>query len=253
MRIPRIYYFGPIALNDNILLDDSASNHVVKVLRLKPGHELRLFNGQLYEGQLGEFVATLKKIEKYKAMVRIVAFHPNNNESPLAIHLGQAISRGERMDYTLQKSVELGVKEITPLFTERCGVELEGERLTKKIQHWQNIVISACEQSGRTFIPQVKPALPLEEWLKSIQADLKLITDPKSPIHLNEINNEINSIALLCGPEGGLSEDEIVLSHRYEMQGLSLGPRILRTETAALTAISLLQHRWGDLRGRTGI
>jgi 16S rRNA (uracil1498-N3)-methyltransferase len=247
MRIPRIFHLGALLIGNDVLLNEMASNHLLRVLRMKVGFELVVFNGEAYEGKLGEFKATIVATEKNQARVKIESFVEKNNESPLAIHLGQAISRGDRMDYTLQKSVELGVKEITPLFTERCGVDLQGERLVKKIQHWQNIVINACEQSGRCIVPKVNPAIGLDEWLATLTADIKLIADPRSHIRLNNIDKEIKTVALLCGSEGGLTDEEIKLAHRQGMQGLSLGPRILRTETAAITAISLLQQRWGDL------
>ncbi len=162
------------------------------------------------------------------------------------IHLGQAISRGERMDYTLQKSVELGVQIITPLFTERCGVDLQGERLEKRMQHWQQVIISACEQSGRCYIPELKAPCSLEKWLMELKVDLAWIMDPRASTPLSAIQKSVGRVALLCGPEGGLSELELDQAKQHGLLGLLMGPRILRTETAALTALSLLQAQWGD-------
>ena len=242
-RLTRIYHAADLAIDKNYSLDEKASHHLVRVLRLKPGQKFIVFNG------LGsaEYLTELVSIDKKSAEVKTLECLTKHVESPLKIYLGQAISRGERMDYTLQKSVELGVYEITPLFTERCGVDLKGDRLEKRVAHWQQVVISACEQSGRCYVPQVKTPQTLETWMQSLQVDLALVADPKSTKSLRDFSTCIDRVALLCGSEGGLSDSELNLAQHYKTEGFSLGPRILRTETAALTAISLMQERWGDL------
>jgi 16S rRNA (uracil1498-N3)-methyltransferase len=169
------------------------------------------------------------------------------NESPLNIHLAQGISRGDRMDFTLQKSVELGVNTITPIFTERCGVKLSGERLEKKHQQWQKIVISACEQSGRCAVPIVATPIYLADWLAQETAALKLNLHPKAEHSIMNLPIENQRVRLLIGPEGGLSDDEIANANKAGFHDVLLGPRVLRTETAALTAITALQCRYGDL------
>ncbi len=242
-RCPRIYCDTKLIVGETILLPDAASHHLLRVLRAKPGQGLTLFDGKSSEEYSAEFVAG----EQKQALVKILAKDCTEHESPLKIFLGQGISRGERMDYTLQKSVELGVHEITPLFTERCGVDLAGERVQKRVTHWQQVVIAACEQSGRCYVPQVKFPQKLEEWLKQLKTDLAVVADPRSTNTLHDFSENIATVALLCGPEGGFSEHELELTRQYQMRTFSLGPRILRTETAALTAISLMQYRWGDL------
>jgi len=162
------------------------------------------------------------------------------------VHLGQGISRGERMDYVVQKSVELGVDKITPLYTERCGVKISKERLAKKIAHWQAVAISACEQSGRCVVPQIMQPQTLSEWL-SMQSGIAFVCDPKSNQRIPHNTEQPTSLSLLIGPEGGLTDDEIKSAYNAGLQSLSLGPRVLRTETAAVVSLSLVQHLWGDL------
>ena len=242
MRIPRIYTPLPLNSGDTIELDNSAFNHAVRVLRLKPGASIILFNGQG-----GEFEAELTTIEKKRAFARSGQHIERDCESPLHITLGQCISRGEKMDYTLQKAVELGVNKIVPLFSERCGVKLKQERLDKKMDHWRGVVISACEQSGRNRVPEVTQPLSLQAWLPPHQGGLKLVLDPTSEHSLRTQGAPQKDVTLLIGPEGGLTDDEIALAIRHGFTGIRLGPRILRTETAGLTALSIIQQRWGDL------
>ncbi len=163
MRIPRLYLPAPLTVGATVALDDNAFNHAVRVLRLKPGAALMLFDG---EG--GAFAATLTDIGKRDAWVRVIEALPGEVESPLRVVLAQGISRGEKMDYTLQKTVELGVAAIQPLFTERGGVDLSGERLARKVQHWRAIVVGACEQCGRNRLPDLREPLPLAEWLAGL-------------------------------------------------------------------------------------
>jgi len=248
MRNPRIYQNQIFTLGDTITLDNDAFGHSIRVLRLKDGDRITLFNGEILEDAHGEYQAELVNVTKKQAQARVLSYQEKSNESPLNIHLGQAISRGDRMDFTLQKSVELGVNTITPLFTERCGVKLSGERLAKKIDQWQKIVISACEQSGRCTVPIVKPAISLDEWLEQSTTALKLNLHPKAEHSIMSLPMENSKVRLLIGPEGGLSDDEINRANNLGYVDVLLGPRVLRTETAALTAITALQCRYGDIK-----
>jgi len=249
MRIPRI--FTPQALpteltqgsthTSNLVLEGSAANHVGRVLRMAPGRELKIFNGEAE----GHFAGVITEVTKKTVTVNLTEFIATENESPLSIHLGQAISKGDRMDFTIQKSVELGVKVITPLWTQRCDVKLSGDRLEKKLQHWQQVAISACEQSGRDKVPTIAPPLKLEQWLASIQSDERWVLDPRGNLD-DSHPKDITSAALLVGPEGGLTEEEISAAAQHNFKAKLIGPRVLRTETAALTAITLMQNQWGD-------
>src|SRR5690554_1557254 len=243
MRIPRIYHAEALSLGSEIELNDDAANHVGRVLRLREGAELALFcgNNMLYQ-------ATICAASKKNVSVKITAETPANRESPLAIHLAQGISRGERMDFVLQKSVELGVTSITPLFTERCTVKLQGERLAKKREQWQRIVISACEQSGRNLVPEVRPALTLTQWLELAPLGQRLMLEPTAKQSLAGLTAQ-QTFEVLIGPEGGFSAQEVSLCEQFNCQGIQMGPRILRTETAALAAITALQCQFGDLAG----
>ncbi len=243
MRNSRIFQPVQLASGNVIELSDGAARHVVDVLRLRKDDRLRLFNGIE-----GEFDATIVDVGKRNVKVNIGQFYPGIAESPLQIHLGQAISRGDRMDITVQKAVELGVHEITPLLTEHCVVKLTAERLTKRQQHWQAIAISAAEQSGRCYIPIVHAPLRLEQWLSQLPAAaFRLLLQPAVDQKITKSTIMPQTVALLVGAEGGLSPAEVKSALTQGFQAQSLGPRILRTETAALVAVSILQSQWGDL------
>lgn len=236
--------FQPFTINQNslITLDDNAFNHLIRVLRMKVGEQIILFNGT---NQITP--AVIQQIDKKSVIVKTSTTIFDNRESPLNIHLGQVISRGEKMEFTIQKSVELGVTSITPLLSERCGVKLDETRLDKKVQQWQKIVISACEQCGRNVIPIINPVTKLENWCANLTDSLKLNLHPKARHGINQLSTTHHNISLLVGPEGGLSEDEINMTSNYDFTDILLGPRVLRTETAALTALTALQLRFGDL------
>lgn len=170
-----------------------------------------------------------------------------DSESPLHLHLGQVMSRGEKMEFTIQKSIELGVSVITPLISERCGVRLDAERMAKKQQQWQKIAIAACEQCGRNRIPQIRPIMTLEAWCAEPDDGLRLNLHPRASASINTLPLPQHRIRLLIGPEGGLSADEIAMTANHRFTDILLGPRVLRTETTALTAITALQVRFGDL------
>lgn len=247
MRNPRIYQAQAFEVGQTQALSDDAFGHTVRVLRLKDGDDITLFNGLPEQQSYYEYQAKLCNVGKKHADIEIIAKSKVENESPLNIHLGQGISRGDRMDFTLQKSVELGVNTITPIFTERCGVKLTGERLEKKHEQWQKIVISACEQSGRCTVPIVAAPIYLDDWLQQDSSALKLNLHPRAQHSIMSLPIENNRVRLLIGPEGGLSNDEIASANSAGFHDVLLGPRVLRTETAALTAITALQCRYGDL------
>ena len=242
MRIPRIYHPEPLSPNLEIALSDDAANHVGRVLRMGPGHQLQLFDGS---NQV--FDARITHADKKSVRVQVLSAAEDNRESPLHLHLGQVMSRGEKMVFTIQKSIELGVNVITPLFSERCGVKLDAERLKKKIQQWQKIAIAACEQCGRNRIPEIRPAMDLEDWCAEPDEGLKLNLHPRASQSINTLPLPVQRVRLLIGPEGGLSADEIAMTAQHQFTDILLGPRVLRTETTALTAITALQVRFGDL------
>ncbi|MDV5141708.1 16S rRNA (uracil(1498)-N(3))-methyltransferase [Chimaeribacter arupi] len=242
MRIPRIYHPEPLHSGSTLTLSDEAANHVGRVLRMTAGQQLHLFDGS---NQV--FPAEITQVEKKSVQVRLGAGVVEDVESPLDLHLGQVISRGEKMEFTIQKSIELGVSTITPLFSERCGVKLDGERLAKKIQQWQKIAVAACEQCGRNRIPLIREAMTLEAWCREQDDSLKLNLHPRASQSINTLPLPVKKVRLLIGPEGGLSPDEIAMTATVGFTDILLGPRVLRTETTALTAITALQVRFGDL------
>lgn len=242
MRIPRIYEPAPLSAGQILSLGEDGANHVGRVLRMQPGQELVLFNGGDHD-----YAAVIRAVTKKGVEVEVTAMTANPVESPLAIHLGQVISRGEKMDFTIQKSVELGVTVITPLFSERCGVKLPADRLEKKREQWQKIVISACEQCGRSHVPEVRMPMELADWMSEPTDELKLNLHPRAEYSIQTLPVPEHGVRLLIGPEGGLSEQEIDDTVKHGFKEMLLGPRVLRTETAALTAITALQCRFGDL------
>lgn len=242
MRITRIYSAQSLHTGQQLSLDTQASAHLLKVLRLTIGAEIKIFNGQ---GD--EFFAHINAIEKQHAIISVGDRITNLMESPLSIHLGQSVSRSEKMDYSIQKAIELGVHKITPLFTEHCTVALSGVRLEKRMMHWRAIIVSACEQCGRSYVPRLEEPISLSTWLSSCRESLRFILAPSGQTCLKDFTTRPESVALLVGPEGGFSEKEISLAQEFHFYSLQLGPRILRTETAAPAAIAALQCMWGDL------
>lgn len=243
MRIPRIYHPEPLKGKALCILDDDAANHVGRVLRMQEGEALILFDGSNHT-----FEATIQQLTKKQITVAIHSSQLDDRESPLPIHLGQVISRGDRMEFTIQKSVELGVTTITPLWSERCGVKLDGERQDKKIQQWQKIAIAACEQCGRNIIPEIRPIMKLADWCKEQDAMLKLNLHPRAEHTLKSLPHiPAEGVRLLIGSEGGLSTEEIAMTEQEGFTEVLLGKRILRTETASLATISALQILYGDL------
>lgn len=242
MRIPRIYHPTHLQPSSIIALNDDAAGHIGRVLRMQAGQEVLLF-----DGSGAEFPAEITEVSKKNVLVNVLKRVESSCESPLNLHLGQVISRGDKMEFTIQKSVELGVNTITPLISERCGVKLDAKRFEKKLEQWQKIAISACEQCGRNIVPLIRPIMQLEEWCAEPSDALKLNLHPRAKYSINTLPQPINKVRLLIGPEGGLSESEISMTEQYHFEETLLGPRVLRTETAALTAITALQVRFGDL------
>ncbi len=242
MRIPRIYHPETITTLGQLALSDDAAGHVGRVLRMSEGQQVLLF-----DGSGAEFPATITQVSKKNVTVTTSERVENSSESPLNLHLGQVISRGDKMEFTIQKSVELGVNTITPLISERCGVKLNAERFDKKLAQWQKIAIAACEQCGRNIVPEIRPVMSLEQWCAEEYDGLKLNLHPRAKYSINTLPVPVTNVRLLIGPEGGLSSNEIDMTEQYQFEETLLGPRVLRTETAALTAITALQVRFGDL------
>jgi len=241
MRIPRFFIDMPLASDSEITLPDSVANHCARVLRLKVDAPLILFNGQG-----GEYHARLSHVEKRTVRAQLESLDPREAESPLQVIVAQGVSKGERMDYTVQKSVELGVSRITPIVAERTVVNLKGERAEKRRDHWQGVVVAACEQSGRNQVPVVDPLIDFRSWVNQPREGLKLVLHHRAPQDLRTLPQPSGPVTLLIGPEGGLSEQEIALAEQAGFISICLGPRVLRTETAALATLSLLQLLWGD-------
>ncbi|MCZ2722054.1 16S rRNA (uracil(1498)-N(3))-methyltransferase [Marinomonas sp. 15G1-11] len=243
MRIPRVYIDLPLSENTLHSLPEDTFHYLCKVLRLKSEHPLIVF-----DGTGGQYNAILKKVEKRQAEIIINNFIALDNESPLKVTLGQTLSRGERMDYAIQKAVETGVFAIQPLFSERCEVKLNDSRIEKRVQHWQQVAISAAEQSGRGIIPQIHHPITLKEWVENCKEMLKLTLHHHTEHKLTQLSQPSNNtVAALIGPEGGLTEEEVKFSEDRGFTAISLGPRVLRTETAPIVILSTLNTLWGDI------
>lgn len=241
MRLARIYVDIRLAAGEELSLPATAVQHAVQVLRLRSGDGVVLFNG---DGR--DFAATLLSCHKNRAVARVGDAGPAEPESALRIHLGIGVSKGERMDFALQKAVELGVHSITPLFTARGVVRLDGKRLVNRERHWRGIVISACEQSGRRRLPTLESAQSFTDWLLYEHAG-EVLLDHRSPVALRDMSFPEQKITFLVGPEGGLTQTERLAAQTAGFAAARLGPRILRTETAPLAAIAAAQTLWGDL------
>lgn len=238
MRLSRFFVDLPLALGQHPL-PEAQAHYIRRVLRLAVGDAVQLFDGS---GQ--EFVGELVEVGKKSVQVELREQFAGLTESPLRIHLGQGLSRGERMDWAIQKATELGVAEITPLVSERCEVRLKDERADKRLAHWRQIAISACEQCGRSVLPIINAPLGLHDWLAQTEAELKLVLHPVAEPLASHARP--GSLAFLIGPEGGLSDAEVQQAQRAGYHPARLGPRVLRTETAPVVALSVAQQLWGD-------
>ena len=241
MRLTRLFVEAPLAQGEDITLPVDTAHYLASVLRAKVGQEVILFNNTGIEAR-----ARLLTIDRKMVVVNVAEIDSVERESGLAIHLAIGISRGERMDFVLQKSTELGVASITPLFCERTEVKLQADRQDKKLQHWQKVIVSACEQSGRTRLPVLNAPATLVNCLAGDKSECRLVLHHRSSSVLPAAENP-SSVLLVIGPEGGLSPTEITLAEQAGCKPWTLGPRVLRTETAPLAALAILQYQWGDL------
>ena len=238
MRLSRFFVDQPLSLGQHDL-PEAQAHYIGRVLRHAAGDAVQLFDGSGQE-YLGELVEVGKKAVRVELREQLAG----QAESPLRIHLGQGLSRGERMDWAIQKATELGVSEITPIVSERCEVRLKDERADKRLAHWRQVAISACEQCGRSVLPVIHSPITLAEWQGHVQAELKLVLHPvAAPL---ESHARPHSLAFLIGPEGGLSEAEVAQAKAAGFHAARLGPRVLRTETAPVVALAVAQQLWGD-------
>ena len=239
--MPRFYVDFALSPDSVVELPDNVVRHL-NVLRVKNTEEIVLFNGN------GKAYPALPEVlEKRRASVRILREEATDNESPLNITLVQAVSAAERMDFTLQKSVELGVAEIRPVISERCVVRLSGERAEKRVARWQEIVVSACEQSGRNIVPKVLPLTTYAQALQQLpQETTKLLMSLNRAQKLSDVRPQSGKVVFMVGPEGGWTEKEEQQAFDAGFQSVTLGKRVLRTETASLAAIATMQTLWGD-------
>lgn len=234
--MPRFYIETDLAENTAITLTETVFHHWIKVLRAQVGEIATLFNGQG-----GEYQAELIEVSKKSAVVNIRQFNPDNRTPAFNALLGQVMSKGDRMDYVIQKAVELGVSDIQLLTSERCEMRLKYDRDQKKIDHWQGIAIAACEQCGMNIVPKILPPISLQDWLKTQLPTTRLVLAPNKT-EINVLTEATADIALLIGPEGGLNEAEILLANAEKFQNWCIGSRILRTETAPVVALSILNY-----------
>ena len=238
MRLSRFFIDAPLSLGQHEL-PEAQAHYIGRVLRHAAGDAVQLFDGSGQE-YLGELIDVGKKAVRVELREQLAG----QAESPLRIHLGQGLSRGERMDWAIQKATELGVSEITPIVSERCEVRLKDERADKRLAHWRQVAISACEQCGRSVLPVIHAPITLAEWQAHVQAELKLVLHPvAAPL---ESHTRPHSLAFLIGPEGGLSETEVEQAKAAGFHAARLGPRVLRTETAPVVALAVAQQLWGD-------
>lgn len=246
MRLNRIFCEGPLSGGSEVGLPAAGAYHIVRVLRLREGAPLSVF-----DGNGNEFKAEIARVDGDKVTVRLGSQTPGTLESPLRVTLTQGISRSERMDWTLQKATELGVAAIAPVLTARSVVRLDEKQAQKKQAHWRGIVIGACEQCGRNRLPEVLAPVSLRDHLAGPRAanrGLRLVLSPTAPASLAGLTSMPTKVELLIGPEGGLDDDELIAAQKAGFMPVRLGPRVLRTETAAVVAMTVLQAFWGDLQ-----
>ena len=242
MRVTRIYQPQPLITGRVINLSKMAAHHLQCVLRSTVGKNFILFNG---EG--GEYSAKISAINKNYVQVEVGQYYPVQRESSLNVVLCQAVLRSEKMDYVLQKAVELGVAQVIPLLTERCALKLSAERWDKRWLHWQAIMIAACEQSGRTKLPHIAKPQSFAQAIDHSKRGLGILLTPGAPRMIQQLVLSSLELTLLVGPEGGWSEQELALAQALGYQFIQLGPRVLRTETAGVVALTLLQGNFGDM------
>jgi 16S rRNA (uracil1498-N3)-methyltransferase len=245
MAHTRLFVNDTLRSGQELQLDSEKARYLGRVLRLRIGDSMTVFNGDN-----GEFAATISAIGRSSATILVESHMETATESPLKMHLVQGVSRGERMDFVVQKATELGVKRITPVLTEYGVVKLDADRAARRRDHWQSVAESACEQSGRIRPPLIDEPIPLNTWFgeKTSDADIDLILLPRAATALTSLSEPRTKVCLLIGPEGGFSHEEYEDALAVGIKAVSLGPRILRTETAAAATIAVVQSMWGDLR-----
>ena len=249
MNLPRFYCREALSPGAHVELPEPVARHAVRVLRLPPGAAVVLF-----DGRGGEYLAHIERITKDKVFVALAAWNDVERESPLAVTLVQALQAGEKMDFTIQKAVELGVRDIVPVESRRSVLKLAGERAAKRIAHWQGVAAAACEQCGRNQVPLVAPLERLDQWLaRAAPKDcVRVMLAPGAELTLAEllpVSPDGRQVQLLIGAEGGLDPQEVIAAQQAGFQAVRMGPRIMRTETAGLAALAALQGLWGDFRG----
>lgn len=244
MNLPRFYCREALSPGAHVELPEPVARHAVRVLRLPPGAPMILF-----DGRGGQYPARIERIERDRVYAELSAWEDVECESPLAITLVQALQAGDKMDFTIQKAVELGVRDIVPVESRRSVLRLAGERAAKRVAHWQGVVASACEQCGRNQVPLVAPVEKLESWLsRPANGALRLMLDPEAELSFASMRPE-GAVQLLIGAEGGLDPQEMIAARQAGFVAVRMGPRVLRTETAGLAALAVMQALWGDLRG----
>lgn len=242
MRISRLFVDQPLTEGVILQLEAEAAHYLRNVLRLKKGFQLTVFNGHG-----GEYAATVSEVHRKGVALRIDHWQDVSLESSLAIELGLSVSRGERMDVAIQKATELGVATITPVITQHCVVKLTDERRLQRHQHWQNIVYRACEQCGRNTPPELNVTMDFADWLESDLAASRIIFEPAKTDTLKSYPSPKDAVAVLIGPEGGFSEQEVADAQSAGFAALGFGPRVVRNETAAIASIAAMQVLWGDM------
>lgn len=242
MRKTRVYISGKLVVGEIHALTRDASHHLLNVLKMREGDAI-----QAFDGSGGYFEAELCDRDRKSISILPLTYIDDNPESSLRLTLVQGIARGQKMDYTIQKAVELGASRIVPLLSEFSNIRLEPERASRRLEHWQRIIIAACEQCGRNTLPEIGEPLTLTDWLAADHNPVRLVLHPGERQGLLALERDISSLTLVCGPEGGLSEDEVNACLAAGYQGIALGPRILRTETAAVAAMAVCQAWFGDI------
>jgi len=242
MRISRLFVNQALTVNELISLEADAAHYLRSVLRLKKGFQLTVFNGLG-----GEYDAVVEVISRKELSLKIGQHREVDLESPLQIELGLSVSRGERMDVAIQKATELGVAVISPVLTQHCVVKLTDERRLQRHQHWQNIIYRACEQCGRNIPPTLNIPIDLAPWLAGDLAASRIIFEPGKTETLKSFPKPQQKVAVLIGPEGGFSQQEVIDAQGVGFTALGFGPRVVRNETAAIASIAAMQVLWGDM------
>lgn len=244
MRLTRVYVDEPVTAGKRLVVAGSAANHIARVLRLRSGDALTVF-----DGSGGEFGARVEEFRKDAVVVSVAEHRTLDRESPLSLTLAQGISRGERMDWIIQKATELGASRIVPVFTKRSVVRLDDKQAERKLQHWRAIAVSACEQCGRNRLPDVAPPVDFFDVLPAglSPGETRLLLSPTGDLRIDDLEDVGKGITVLIGPEGGLEDVEQEAAVAAGFQAVRMGPRVLRTETAAIAALTIIQRYFGDL------